>query len=180
MTDPLAVSLTKSRTWLTITGVFFILVGIFAISFPYAASAAVEQVIGILLVLTGVFSIGAVTFGVEKNHRIVTVIQALIRLVIGILLLFFVKSGVLALTAVLGIFFFAEGATCLVSAIVLRHNRAWPLIFLNGIVAIILGALIFQQYPSSAAWAIGLLYGINSIFSGAALIAFAAAHRHRA
>jgi uncharacterized membrane protein HdeD (DUF308 family) len=176
MTDPLAVSIAKSRSWLTFTGFFFILVGIFAISYPLPASFAVEQVIGILLVVTGVFSLGAITFGVEKNHRIATVILALIRVVVGMLLLLFIKSGVLALTAVLGAFFFAEGATFILSSLALRHNRAWPIIFLNGIVAIILGVLIFQQYPSSAAWAIGLLYGINSIFSGVGLIAFAAAH----
>jgi len=166
----------KSRGWLTFFGIFSILVGFFAITFPLAASVAIEQVIGIILVVSAVFAVGAVVVGEEKNHRIATVILALIRLVAGVLLLVCTHSGMLALTAVLGAFFFAEGATFIISSFTLRHNRAWPLILLNGIVAIILGALIFAQFPSSAAWATGLLYGINSIFYGVAILGFAAMH----
>jgi uncharacterized membrane protein HdeD (DUF308 family) len=43
---------------------------------------------------------------------------------------------------------------------------------LNGAMSVILGALIAASLPSSAAWAIGLLVGLNLIFSGVrALIA---------
>jgi uncharacterized membrane protein HdeD (DUF308 family) len=178
MTAPLPTpnAIGKSRGPLTFFGVFSILVGFFAIGFPYAASLAIEQVIGIILVVSGVLSIGAVLFGEEKNHRIATVVLALIRLVIGMLLLVYLKSGVEFLTVLLVAFFFAEGVTFIISSFALRHNRAWPLILVNGIVAIFLGFLIFNHFPASAAWATGLLYGINSIFYGIALIGFAGAH----
>jgi uncharacterized membrane protein HdeD (DUF308 family) len=77
---------------------------------------------------------------------------------------------------VLGAFFFAEGVTFIVSSLALRHNRAWPLMLVNGLVALLLGGMIFASLPSSAAWATGLLYGINSIFYGIALLGFAAMH----
>jgi uncharacterized membrane protein HdeD (DUF308 family) len=170
----------KSAGALTGFGVFSILVGIFAIAFPWTASIAIEQVIGIVLVISGVFSLGAVVSGGEKNHRIATVILALIRLAAGLALLVYIRQGVVTLTVVLSIFFFAEGVTFIASSLALRHNRAWPLILLNGIVAILLGAMIFNSLPSSAGWAIGLLYGINSIFYGIALLGFAAAHRQSA
>jgi len=173
---PSADSLVKSRGALSITGIFFILVGIFAICFPLAASAAIEQVIGVVLVITGVFSLGAVIFGAEKNHRIATVVLALIRLAAGILFLIYFQAGVKFLTILLGAFFAAEGVTFIISSLALRHNRAWPLIFVNGLVAILLAVLIFKSYPFSATWATGLLYGINSIFYGVALLGFAAAH----
>ncbi|MGH8048794.1 MAG: HdeD family acid-resistance protein [Chthoniobacterales bacterium] len=166
----------KSRGWLTFLGIFSILVGIFAIAFPLAASVAISQVIGIILVVSGVFSLGAVLFGEEKNHRIATVVLALIRLAVGMMLLLFIKSGVIALTALLGFFFLAEGATFIFSAMALRHNRAWPLMLINGLVALLLGWMIFSNIPSSAAWATGLLYGINSIFYGVALLGFSAMH----
>jgi uncharacterized membrane protein HdeD (DUF308 family) len=41
---------------------------------------------------------------------------------------------------------------------------------LSGIVAIAVGALLIAQLPSSAAWAIGLLVGINLIMSGFAYL----------
>jgi uncharacterized membrane protein HdeD (DUF308 family) len=44
---------------------------------------------------------------------------------------------------------------------------------LSGIVDLILAGIIFLGLPGSAAWAIGLLVGINLIFGGAAMIAMA-------
>lgn len=164
----------KSCGWLLFFGIFSVLVGIFAIAFPYMMSVAIEQVIGIILVISGVFSIGAVVFGQEKNHRAATVVLALIRLAVGLALLVFIQQGIHALTLLLSAFFFAEGITFLVSAFALRHNKAWVLILLNGVVAVILGAMILSGYPGTAGWAIGLLYGINSIFYGVSLLGFAA------
>ncbi len=74
-------------------------------TWPLAMTVAIEQVIGIVLVVSGVFAIGAVAFGEEKTHRIATIVLALIRLVTGLLLLVYIKPGVLAITAVLGAFF---------------------------------------------------------------------------
>lgn len=167
---------TKSRGWLVFFGIFSILVGVFAIGFPLAAAVAIEQVVGILLVISAVFSVGAVLFGEEKNHRIATVVLALIRLAAGLALLLFVKSGVVALTIALGAFFLAEGITFIASSLALRHNRAWPLMFVNGLVALLLGGMILANITSSAAWAIGLLYGINSLFYGISILGFAAMH----
>jgi uncharacterized membrane protein HdeD (DUF308 family) len=171
--DPIS----KSTGALTAFGIFSILLGILAIAFPLAASIAIEQVIGIILVVSGVFSVGAVVSGGEKTHRVFTVILALIRLAAGLALLIYLKPGVVTLTIVLSAFFLAEGITFIISSLALRHNRAWPLILVNGIVALVLGAMIFRSLPASAGWAIGLLYGINSIFYGMTLLGFAAAHR---
>jgi uncharacterized membrane protein HdeD (DUF308 family) len=43
----------------------------------------------------------------------------------------------------------------------------------SGVVDLILSALIFAGLPSTAAWAIGLLVGINLVFGGAALVGMA-------
>lgn len=163
----------KSRGWLVFFGVFSLMVGFFAIAFPYIMTAAIEQVIGIILVVTAVFSIGEVIFGGEKGHCISTVILALIRLAAGLAMLVFTGVGMLAITAVLAAFFFAEGITFIISAFALRQNKAWLLILLNGIVAIVLGGMILSGFPGTAAWAVGLLYGINSIFYGVSLLGFA-------
>jgi uncharacterized membrane protein HdeD (DUF308 family) len=50
----------------------------------------------------------------------------------------------------------------------------------SGIVDLVLGAMIFAGLPSTAAWAIGLLVGINMVFGGSALIGMALAARKAA
>jgi uncharacterized membrane protein HdeD (DUF308 family) len=55
----------------------------------------------------------------------------------------------------------------------LDHKRQlsgrWGWMLASGVVDIILGGLIFAGLPSTAAWAIGLLVGINMVFGGVAL-----------
>jgi uncharacterized membrane protein HdeD (DUF308 family) len=49
----------------------------------------------------------------------------------------------------------------------------WGWMLVSGIIDLILAALIFAGRPGTAAWALGLLVGINMVFGGSALIAMA-------
>jgi uncharacterized membrane protein HdeD (DUF308 family) len=59
----------------------------------------------------------------------------------------------------------------------LDHRRElsgqWGWMLLSGIIDLALAIMIFAGLPSTAAWALGLLVGINMIFGGAAMIAMA-------
>jgi uncharacterized membrane protein HdeD (DUF308 family) len=180
MADPLppALALNKSRGWLVFLGILSVLVGVFAIAYPLVATLAIEQVIGALLIVTGVFSLGAVLFGRERHHRFTTVVLGFIRVIAGLALFIYIAPGMVAITAILGAFFLAEGVVFIVSALGLRHNRAWPLVLLNGLIALVLGGFIFANLASNT-WVVGLLYGINSIFYGISLLGLAAAAHGR-
>ena len=54
----------------------------------------------------------------------------------------------------------------------------WGWMLVSGIVDLILAAIIFAGLPGTAAWALGLLVGIDMLFGGAALIAMALASRN--
>jgi uncharacterized membrane protein HdeD (DUF308 family) len=47
------------------------------------------------------------------------------------------------------------------------------MMLLSGVVDLLLAGIIFAGFPGTAAWAIGLLIGVNLVFGGAALIAMA-------
>jgi uncharacterized membrane protein HdeD (DUF308 family) len=49
----------------------------------------------------------------------------------------------------------------------------WGWMLASGIIDLALAIMIFAGLPSTAAWAVGLLVGINMIFGGSALIAMA-------
>ena len=81
----------------------------------------------------------------------------------------------LSLTLILIVFFTIEGVATIMYA--LEHKRElsgrWGWMLASGIVDLILAAIIFVGLPGTAAWAIGLLVGINMVFGGSALIAMA-------
>jgi uncharacterized membrane protein HdeD (DUF308 family) len=70
------------------------------------------------------------------------------------------------LTFVLAVWFFASGVFSLAYALQWRGVPGWWLSALGGVASVILGFLIAASLPSSAAWAIGLLVGINLVFWG--------------
>jgi uncharacterized membrane protein HdeD (DUF308 family) len=52
-------------------------------------------------------------------------------------------------------------------------SSRWSLLLLSGVVDLILACIIVMGLPGTAAWAIGLLVGINMVFGGSTLIAMA-------
>ncbi len=91
------------------------------------------------------------------------------------MLLLWPMSGVLSLTLILIVFFVIEGVASIMFA--LEHKRElsgrWSWMLASGIIDLILATIIFAGLPGTAAWAIGLLVGINMVFGGSALIAMA-------
>ena len=57
-------------------------------------------------------------------------------------------------------------------------NAGWTIV--NGVLSIVIAVLVIGDLPSSAAWAIGLLVGIQLLFDGFALIATAMAGKQLA
>jgi uncharacterized membrane protein HdeD (DUF308 family) len=76
-------------------------------------------------------------------------------------------------------FFLIEGITSIMYAIEHRRELSgrWGWMLASGIITLILALLIWARLPSTAAWAIGLLVGIDLVFGGVALIGMALAAR---
>jgi uncharacterized membrane protein HdeD (DUF308 family) len=104
-----------------------------------------------------------------------SLVSAILGIAVGIVLLLWPLSGVLSLTLILIVFFVIEGVASIMFA--LEHerelSRRWGWMLASGIIDLILATIILAGLPGTAAWAIGLLVGINMVFGGAALIAMA-------
>ena len=147
------------------------LAGFFAISFPLLASVAVTQLVGALALVTGFMEVFPALFSKNVTHRVLTILMALIRIAAGIYLFFLPVAGKNLLTLFLGILFLIEGIFCVLASFKLRAASGWVWVLLNGIAAFILGGMIYMRWPNDSDYVIGLLFGINCIFIGAALFA---------
>jgi uncharacterized membrane protein HdeD (DUF308 family) len=156
-------------------GIILFILGILAIVVPPIATIAVEVLIGWLLLMSGIVGListfrtrGAPGFGWS-------LLSAVIGTVAGIVLLAWPLSGALSLTLILTVFLVLEGVVSILYA--LEHKRElsgrWGMMLFSGVVDLFLAGIIFAGLPGTAAWAIGLLVGINLVFGGSALIAMA-------
>ena len=97
----------------------------------------------------------------------------------GGLLLFQPAPGLVTLTYVLVAFFVLEGVATIMFA--LDHRRSlsgqWGFVLVSGLIDLFLAAIILMGLPGTAAWALGIIVGVNLLFGGASLIAMAMAVR---
>jgi uncharacterized membrane protein HdeD (DUF308 family) len=158
-----------------VEGIVLIVLGTIAIVIPPLATLAVTILFGWLFLVSG--AIGLVTtFWMRHAPGFWwSLVSAVLAIVVGVLLLGTPVTGAVSLTLVLVAFFIIEGAASIMFA--LDHKREmsgrWGWMLLSGIVDLVLAAMIFAGLPSTAAWAIGLLVGINMVFGGVALVAMA-------
>jgi uncharacterized membrane protein HdeD (DUF308 family) len=158
-------------------GIVLVIFGVLALLAPVIASVAATVLFGWLLLLSGIVGL-VTTFRARHAPGFWwSLLSAVIGIVAGVLLLGWPLLGTFSLVAVLIAFLLAEGAVSILYA--LEHRNAlsgrWGWMLTSGIVDVVLGVVLFIGLPGTALWALGLLLGINLIFSGWALI-FMALH----
>jgi uncharacterized membrane protein HdeD (DUF308 family) len=156
-------------------GTILLILGLAAIMVPMAATVAMEIVVGWLILVSGIVGLVTTFYMRQAPGFWWSLFSALIGTAAGIVLLRWPLSGALSLTLILTVFLAFEGIVSIMFA--LDHRRElsgrWGMMLLSGIVDLILAGFIFSGLPGTAAWAIGLLVGINLVFGGTAVIAMA-------
>ena len=159
-------------------GIVMMILGLLAIAVPEVATLAITIFIGWLFFVGGIFRTISVL-----QHRAMpgfawSLLTAVLAIVLGLILILRPISGVLTLTIALAAFFVIEGISAILLALEhRRHLPSWGWVLFSGLVDLLLAYLIWDGWPSSAGWAIGLLVGINMVFVGLSLIMTALAAR---
>ena len=165
-----------------VEGVVLVVLGATAIVIPVLATLAATILFGWLFFVSGVMGLVSTFWLRQAPGCWGALISAVLGFVVGALLLASPLRGAISLTIVLVAFFIIEGIASIMFG--LDHKRElsgrWGWMLVSGIVDLVLGAMIFAGLPSTAAWAIGLLVGINMVFGGTALVAMAVHAREAA
>jgi uncharacterized membrane protein HdeD (DUF308 family) len=167
---------TLSVVW----GVLLILLGILAISSPFVAAVAVNVIIAWLIVMAGVVHFVIAFRKREAGSVIWRLLVGLAYVAFGVYLIARPVAGVATLTLVLASLFLVEGVLDIVLYFQTRAVRGSSWFLLDGIITLLLGLMIYAQWPSSSAWAIGTLVGVSLIMSGVTRVMLASAVRKTA
>jgi len=167
----------KFTGWYILAAVLFILLGLFAIIEPATAAVGIALLVGWLLIFGGVAHLIGTFRGGGAKRVLFQLLSAVVFLIAGFYVLAHRELAVGTLTALLALAIFAEGVFDIITYFRLQreHPSGWML--LNGIVALLLGGLIWVQWPSSSAWAIGTLVGVNLVVTGISRLMFGLAGR---
>ena len=150
----------------TLWGVLLIGLGILAVASPMVAALAVNVLVAWLIVLAGVVHLVVAFHSREAGSVIWRFLVGLAYICFGGYLIARPALGVASLTLVLASLFLVEGVFNIVLYFKARRLLRSSWILFDGIVTLILGLMIYMQWPSSSLWAIGTLVGASMIFSG--------------
>jgi uncharacterized membrane protein HdeD (DUF308 family) len=169
--------LQRGWRWLLGLGAFLSALGVLLIVAPAVGTLAVDLLVGWLLMVGGVAQLIHAFMTKAWRGFLLELLSGALYAIVGILLVFYPMAGAQALTLCLGGFLAIDGVVRIGMALRLRPGHGWGWVLLGGIVTLILAAMIWTQWPGSAIWVIGLLVGINLLFTGWSLTMMALAAR---
>jgi uncharacterized membrane protein HdeD (DUF308 family) len=171
----MATALSKHWRLFLVEGILLLVLGFAAIVVPTIATLAAEILFGWLFLVSGIAGLVTTYWMRQAPGFQWSLVSAIVGIGAGLVLLSWPLSGVLSLTLVLIVFFACEGVASIMFA--LEHKREltgrWGWMLVSGIINLALAAMILAGLPGTAAWALGLLVGINLILGGSALVGMA-------
>jgi uncharacterized membrane protein HdeD (DUF308 family) len=161
-------------------GVLLIVLGMAALGSPFLAAVAVNVAIAWLIVLAGAVHVILAFRAHGAGSMIWKLLVGVAYVCFGVYLILHPVLAVASLTLVLASLFLIEGVLDIVLFVKMRSMGGSSWVLLDGIVTLLLGAMIYMQWPSSSAWAIGTLVGVSMIISGVTRVMMSLAVRKAA
>ena len=167
----------QSATWSIVLSVLMIVSGVMAICIPPLAGLTVTVMFGWLLIATGALHLGFAWRGEAPATVIGEIAIAVLYGAIGVYMLAHPVAGLASLTLVIAACLTAKGLLEGVIAFKFRPLPGTGWLLFDGILTVVIAALIASAWPASTAWAVGVLVGIAMISSGFARLMLSIAVR---
>jgi uncharacterized membrane protein HdeD (DUF308 family) len=152
-------------------GIVVLLIGLIAVIWPLMVEKGLLWIIGLLMIVGGCTQAFKGLQSGERNDKSFNLIAGLLFAVIGIVIIVCWFSLLAFFTLIIGILFLLQGVWTLMVALSARHAQGHLVMVLSGVLSVIIAILILARWPSSSEYVVGILFGINLIFCGAAMLA---------
>ena len=161
------------------SGVVMIIAGVLAIAAPFVAGASIMIMVGVLLLLGGVAQCFLAFKADAFGRGLVIFAVGALTAVAGVWMIREPLGALASTTLLLAAYFFVSGILELIAAFSAERETGWGWLLSSAIVTILLGILLWRQFPLSGVWAVGTLVGVRLLMAGASLVAIGSAVRNR-
>lgn len=155
----------KHSTWFLAIGIALVILGVVAIGSAVAMTIVSVMFLGWLLILGGLFE---VIHGFTRrpwSGFFINLMGGVLYAVAGLVMVANPALAAVTLTLVIAIVLIVAGLFRLFIAFSTPlHHRGW--LILNGAISILLGAMIWDSWPVSGLWVIGMFIGIDMVVDG--------------
>ena len=148
-------------------GTVFIVLGILAGALPAATALSVELMIGVVLLMSGVFQL---VLTLKSHMHWWSILSALLSVAVGTVMVWKPFAGLLAIVTLLAIFMTMEGLFELLLAWQFRPVRNWSWMLFSACITLALAALLWIGFPAFDVLYLGWVVAINFILYGLSLM----------
>ncbi|MBW4505004.1 MAG: HdeD family acid-resistance protein [Scytonematopsis contorta HA4267-MV1] len=149
-----------------IVGALLIILGIIAVAQPAISTVFAVTWLAVILASAGFAKLFYAFDTRSQGGFVWKLLLGILYIATGFMLLYNPLTSAVTLTLLVASFLFTEGIFELILAFRLRPQQNWTWALGNGIVTLLLGAMIGFQWPFNTPWVIGTLVGVSVIFSG--------------
>jgi uncharacterized membrane protein HdeD (DUF308 family) len=130
----------------------------------------VTSVIGAMLLINGILELVNAFSARGWSAGLPAFLGGVLAIIAGGVLMAQPIVGSAIIGILLIVFFFADGVARTILAVMLRPIPGWGWHLVGGIASLLLGVMMWQNWPLSGLWAIGVLIGIRIFFAGLAML----------
>lgn len=158
-------TLRRNWGWFFLLGIVLIILGILAIGASTVTTIVSVLFLGCLLLIGGILQIIYAFWARKWSGFFLSLLVGILYTVLGFSFIRNPEMGALTLTLLLAAIFIVSGIFRIVYSIMLRFDH-WGWVLFSGIISLILGCLIWSEWPISGLWVIGLFIGIDLLIYG--------------
>ena len=148
-----------------------IVLGLFTIVFSVSTTFVSVIFLGIVLFIRGAIEIVESFLTYRNEHFWQRLLFGILSLGVGIFLIGRPVIGAATLTILIASFLVVIGLYKAIGSAMIKPIN-WEWIMLSGILSVILGLLIWSEWPAASFWVIGLLIGVEILTRGIELTMF--------
>lgn len=167
----------RGTGWAMVWAALLAIAGFIALMLPLEVGISIAIVLSVLIICAGIlhliFAVVAGSFGGYLWRTLIGILY----MVGGIYLFMHPVLSLVSFTIVLGVVFLVEGILQIMAFFTIRSLPGSGWVLFDGIVTVLLAALILFHWPSSAVWALSTIVGINLLISGITRFMYLMAHR---
>lgn len=163
----------RASWWYIALAAVLIVGGVYAVLRPLAAGYVLTLVVGWLLIIGGGMFLLNSFMARGAGGFLWRLLLSIIYVVAGIVMLMNPFEGLAAITIVLALVIGVGGIMRLLLAHAMKGVPGVGLLIFSGLVGIALAILILAKWPESSAVALGVIVGIDFVFSGVSILGVA-------
>ncbi len=157
-------------------GILSLVLGIVGLFISVAVTIASTIIFGVFAVIAGILFFVEAFSQDGTGTKILMLLVGVLYIIGGTVMVVYPTMSAVSITLVMAIFLMAIGVVRIISGFMMRQeSSAWIMVVINGVLGLILGALVYSGWPESGAWVIGMFVSIELIVQGITILAISSA-----